>query len=236
MNLDRPNHRDRMLTGLLSSSTHDEMVRSTVRLARLTFSAAAASVFLYDDEREALVFEASSGAGEDRLAGVAIPAYRGIAGWVFHSGETVIVDDVDNDPRFDREFAAGTGYIPRSIMAAPLEFEDAQIGVIEVLDPVWDRFGDMQAIDLLTELAAQSAGALSLLLAARTLSAGHGAGKQVSSGSQVGDGAAGGGNGHGGADWEGLEVALALAQTPPAAIHDLVRALVSLVGTPAQER
>jgi len=182
------------------------LVRSTVRLARLTFGAAAASVFLYDEAQDTLVFEASSGTGEDRLVGVAIPADQGIAGWVFRSGEPII-QDVVNDPRFYREFAIGTGYVPRCIMAAPLEFEDKPIGVIEVLDPERDRFGDMAALDLLSELAAQSAGALSLLLAARSLSM-H--------------------DNNGDSDWERLRQTLGSPDASPAA-RDLVHALTSFV-------
>ncbi|MET7333179.1 GAF domain-containing protein [Nonomuraea sp. NPDC005650] len=154
---------------LFDASVHDEILRSTVRLARLAFSAAAASVFLFDKHRDALVFEAASGAGEDRLMGVALPCDQGIAGWVLNTAETIIVRDVREDPRFDSEFAAGTGYVPNEIMAAPLELEGEPIGVLEVLDPRLEHYGDTTAIDLLTELAQQACSALSLVVAARTL-------------------------------------------------------------------
>ena len=154
---------------LLRPSEHDELLRSTVRLARLTFTAAAASVFLYDEERDRLVFEAASGESEDRLVGVAIPTGRGVAGWVFQTGETLLLSDVGKDPRFDREFAQSTGYVPDVLMAAPLELDDRAIGVIEVLDPAIATFGEMAAIDLFTELANQSAITLALMAAARSL-------------------------------------------------------------------
>jgi GAF domain-containing protein len=154
---------------LFDPAVHDEMIRSTVRLARLVFGAAAASVFLYDPDRDELVFEASSGEGEDRLVGVAIPADRGIAGWVHHTAESIIVRDLASDSRFDRDFAAGTGLVPDMIMAAPLELDQEPFGVIEVLDPVLDGLGDLAAIEILTELARQSCAALSLLVAAREI-------------------------------------------------------------------
>ncbi len=154
---------------LTDPGTHDELVRSTVRLARLAFSAAAASVFLHDERRDELVFEASSGAGEDVLVGRAIPAGRGIAGWVFATGETIAVADLARDARFDRSFAETTGYVPDTILAAPLLRDDVTIGVLEVLDPQLSRFGQLAAIDLLAELACQSGLALTLLQAARSL-------------------------------------------------------------------
>lgn len=146
---------------------HDEILRSTVRLARLSFAAAAASVSLYDQERKALVFEACSGVGEDRLVGVAIPPDQGIAGWVAGTGEALVVRAVAHDDRFDREFAAQTGLIPDVIMAAPLERGGEVLGVLEVLDPSLETVGELLAIDMLTELAAQSCAALALLVADR---------------------------------------------------------------------
>lgn len=150
------------------SVTYDVILRSTVRLARLSFSAAAASVFLVDRDRDELVFEASSGEGEDRLIGMAIPADSGIAGWVVASGETLIVRSVDQNQRFNRSFAEQTGYVPEVLLAAPLEHDGEIIGVLEVLDPKLDEFGDIAAMDLLSELANQSCAALSLLVADRS--------------------------------------------------------------------
>ncbi len=146
---------------------HDEILRSTVRLARLSFNAAAASVFLYDHERDVLVFEASSGPGEDRLLGLTLPPDRGIAGWVANTGEPIVIRGVAEDSRFDRDFAAGTGLVPDVIMAAPIEHEGDILGVLEVLDPNLSTVGEIMAIDLLTELANQSCAALSLLIADR---------------------------------------------------------------------
>ncbi|WP_129843481.1 GAF domain-containing protein [Streptomyces sp. RFCAC02] len=149
------------------TATHDEILRSTVRLARLSFAASAASVCLYDQESQELVFEASSGEGEDRLIGVAIPADHGIAGWVAGTGEPIVVRGVADDERFNRDFAAGTGLVPDTILAAPIEHDGDVLGVLEVLDPRLDGIGELSAIDLLTELANQSCAALALMLADR---------------------------------------------------------------------
>lgn len=157
----------------------DEILRSTVRLARLTFAAAAASIFLYDHERNALVFEASSGVGEDKLIGIEIPHDHGIAGWVASSGEPIVVRGVAEDSRFDRDFAADTGLIPKTIMAAPIEYDGEILGVLEVLDPQLDAVGDISSIDMLTELATQSCAALSLLIAERKRAATAGAGESI---------------------------------------------------------
>ena len=151
---------------LVDPQVHTDLLRSTVRLTRLVFGAAAASLFLYDEDRDALVFEASSGQGEDRIYGLAIPADRGVAGWVYQTGETMVIHDVRQDARFDREFAESTGYVPATIAAAPL-MVDEPVGVLEVLDASRGRFDDLHCMDLLTQLADHLAASVSLLLAAR---------------------------------------------------------------------
>jgi signal transduction protein with GAF and PtsI domain len=158
---------------------YDEILRSTTRLARLTFAAAASSIFLYDQERNALVFEASSGVGEDQLVGVEIPHDQGIAGWVLRSGEPIVVRGASDDSRFDRDFAAQTGLVPEVIMAAPVEHDGEILGVLEVLDPQLESVGDISSIDMLTELATQSCAALRLLTAERKRAAMAGAGSQA---------------------------------------------------------
>lgn len=146
---------------------YDEILRATARLARLSFSAAAASIFLYDQQEQVLRFEACSGVGEDQLIGTTIPPDRGIAGWVANTGEPVVVAQVSEDERFDREFAIETGLVPDTIMAAPVEHRGEILGVLELLDPKLETVGSMVAIDMLCELANQSGAALSLVLTGR---------------------------------------------------------------------
>jgi GAF domain-containing protein len=151
---------------LIDPQVHSDLLRSTVRLARTVFGAAAASVFLYDPDRDVLVFEAASGQGEEHIVGSAIPAGHGLAGWVFQTGETMVLHDVGTDGRFDRAAAERTGYLPESIVAAPLLLFEP-IGVIEVLDAESGRFDDLHAMEVLAELADHLAASMSVLTAAR---------------------------------------------------------------------
>jgi GAF domain-containing protein len=78
---------------------------------------------------------AADGAGADRIVGVTLPVTRGIIGWTAMSGEPIAVSDVDRDTRFARDIAESTDYVPRTILAAPVEDRGEVIGVLEVLDP-----------------------------------------------------------------------------------------------------
>lgn len=147
----------------MKTTDFEESLRSTARLARLTFSAAAASVFLYSDDHQMLIFEAASGAGEDRIVGMGVPAGAGIVGWVAETGEPTLSREVTADARFNLQVAVETGYIPAVVMASPLIKDGEIIGVMEVLDPNLAGKGDMFALDMLSELANQASMVLSLV-------------------------------------------------------------------------
>lgn len=155
--------------GLLpGDDLHRALLRSIVDTARAIFRAQAASVFLLDAETDELVFEAVSGEGEASLVGRRFPSSTGIAGWVLVTGQSLVLDDVTADPRFASQAAQSTGYVPKAIMAVPLESGDRTLGVLEVLDrPSGERF-TMAESDLLGMFAAQAAIALDLLERSRS--------------------------------------------------------------------
>ncbi|MEU7859770.1 GAF domain-containing protein [Nonomuraea sp. NPDC049141] len=146
--------------------TEHRLLQSIVEVARHMFGAAAASIFLVDPDTGDLVFEAVSGAGEKELVGSHFPAGTGIAGWVAASGQPMVADDVSAVTQFAQDAAESTGYVPRTIMAAPLiRFEEC-VGVLEVLDRTASR-SDLDDVELLGLFATQAACALELLLRVR---------------------------------------------------------------------
>ena len=144
------------------------LLRSIVQVARAIFGAKAASVFLLDEDADELVFAAVAGDEEQFLVGRRIPASSGVAGWVASSRTPLVLEDVRADPRFARDVAEDTGYVPKGMMAVPLLEEDRVLGVLQVLDrPERARFS-LQEMELLGLFASQAAIALSLLQTART--------------------------------------------------------------------
>lgn len=149
--------------------TERSLLQSIVEVARSVFGAAAASVFLYDEESGDLVFEAVAGEGEDQLVGTRFPGNTGLAGWVVTSGQSLLVDDVTQNPQFARDAAESTGYVPNSIMAAPLISNGDCIGVLEVLDRGTRPRGDLSDVDLIGMLATEVALGLELVIRLRAL-------------------------------------------------------------------
>lgn len=146
---------------------HRELLQSIVETARAIFGSGAASIFLHDEETDELVFEAATGEGGGELVGLRIPSGTGIAGWVLVTRQPLVLSDLDNDPRFARDVAERTGYVPKALMAAPLLYDERALGVLQVLDPAQEASFSLAEMELLGLFASQAAIGLDLLARAR---------------------------------------------------------------------
>jgi GAF domain-containing protein len=144
---------------------HRELLQSVVEVARGIFAARASSVFLLDEEADELVFEAVAGEGAEALIGQRIPSSTGVAGWVLVTRQPLVLEDVGKDPRFARDVAESTGYVPQGLMCVPLLHEERALGVLNVLDRA-SQF-TLEEMELLGLFANQAAIALDLLQRAR---------------------------------------------------------------------
>lgn len=175
-----PYYREAAAVGAVASEeAHRALLQSIVDVARAIFGAKAASMFLLDETTDELVFEAVSGEGEEELVGMRLPSSTGIAGWVLVTRQPLMVDDLQQDPRFARQAAEATGYVPHGLMAVPLLIDERAIGVLEVLDRPNDTPFSLAETNLLTLFASQAALGLDLLQRARRARAAldHGGGR-----------------------------------------------------------
>jgi serine/threonine protein kinase len=111
------------------------LIEAVVRAGAGVFEAAAASIALTDQTTGELVYQAAWGAGANEIVGVRLPPGVGIAGSVVAGGEGVAVPDCRNDPRFAAQIAAGTGYVPNTMLVVPLKHSGGTVvGVLSILD------------------------------------------------------------------------------------------------------
>src|SRR3954463_10297231 len=103
---------------------NDTLLRALTVTARQLFNAAACSLALLTDDESELVYTTAAGAGADDVTGMRMPSNRGIAGWVVNSGQPIAISDLGNDPRFARNVAEQTGYVPQAILAVPVVYSD----------------------------------------------------------------------------------------------------------------
>jgi len=133
-----------------------DLLQSIVEAAAQIFHAAAASICLVTDGNTSLEFMVAYGEGNQDVVGKRIPIDHGIAGYVLMTGQPVAISDVTQDPRFNQDFAQETGYVPRSILAMPLEWQERTIGVMEILDKIDSPAFGLQDMELLGLFARQA--------------------------------------------------------------------------------
>ena len=154
--------------GVLGAEEHHRsLLQSIVEVARAIFGAKASSIFLLDEATDELVFEAVAGEGAGTLVGRRFPSSTGVAGWVLVTQQPLVLENVSEDPRFGREAAESTGFVPKALMAVPLLHEERSLGVLEVLDRPQAEPFTLAEMGLLGQFANQAAIALDLLQRAR---------------------------------------------------------------------
>jgi GAF domain-containing protein len=148
------------------------LLQSVVDTTRAVFSAKACSIMRHDTETHELVFEAVSGEGSGTLEGTRIPARTGLAGWSLAAEEPIAVADVGRDPRFARDVAESTGYVPKAIAVYPLLVTERAIGVLSVLDQGASERVGLADMNVLGLIANHAAALLALVMAGRSAQAG----------------------------------------------------------------
>ena len=142
----------RRIQGDIETRLLQSIVDATVRL----FDAEAASIALFEQHPDRLEFRVAAGEQGAGAVGLTVPPTQGIAGFVYSTGQALSLSDVANDPRFNRDAAEQTGYVPRSIAAAPLLDEHGTVGVLQVLDKRGSPTFSLHDMELLAVFAGQA--------------------------------------------------------------------------------
>jgi GAF domain-containing protein len=145
---------------IAAPASHSDLLRRIVETAAGVISSRAAALFLIDEATQDLRFEVALGERAEALKDVRVPLGHGIAGGVALSGQPMAVSDVQQDPRWAAEIGERVGYTPDSILCVPLFYEDAVIGVLELLDKEGAASFDEADIRTLSLFANQAAVAI----------------------------------------------------------------------------
>ena len=105
------------------------ILESAMRLVKCESS----SLLLVNKADNTLHFEVALGPKGPEAK--SIPVSKGsIAGWVFERRQSLIINDVPNDPRFYSGVQEKTGYVTKNMIAVPMQVKNDCIGVIELLN------------------------------------------------------------------------------------------------------
>ena len=130
--------------------TLDEVLNSLVEMTTAELDAERGSLFLNDPDTNELYSRVAQGniRREIRLLNTS-----GIAGSVFTTGESLIIEDAYSDPRFNRSVDEQTGFVTKSILCVPIRTVKGQIiGVAQSLNKKKGNFtrSDLSLLEAMT--------------------------------------------------------------------------------------
>lgn len=109
-------------------------IEDLLRVSAADVNSVEASVLIRDGGEGDLRFLAAIGEVADQLQDVRVPSGKGIAGFVFSSGQPMAVSDVGEEASFYDEVDKKTGFSTQSILATPLRHKGEIIGVLEYIN------------------------------------------------------------------------------------------------------
>lgn len=147
-------------SAIINASLDTGQVRErAIEAATRLLHADAGSLLLVDTEAGELYFEVATGEKGERLKEIRLKLGEGIAGWVAQTGECVIIDDVQSDPRFFKSADLLIEYVTRNMVAVPIKAGGQVIGVLQAVNKTDGAF-TTEDREMLISLAHQVAPAI----------------------------------------------------------------------------
>lgn len=115
-----------------------DSIENLLHLTASEMKSEEASVLIRDGDFGDLRFLTAIGRVAEQLINLKVPAGKGIAGFVFSSGQPITVADVGEDESFYAEVDRQTGYSTNTILATPLRHNGEVIGVLEYVNRTAD--------------------------------------------------------------------------------------------------
>jgi phosphoserine phosphatase RsbU/P len=133
-----------------------ELLTVILDVAKDIVNAEGSSLLLTDPKSGDLIFNIVSG-GKKEIMGEKVPKGYGIAGTVAGTGEPLIVNNAQQDPRHFDEIDKKFSFTTRSILCVPMEMQGKLLGVLEAVNAA-DRDGfsnwDQEMLTYIAEHAA----------------------------------------------------------------------------------
>jgi len=131
------------------------LLKEIMNTTKKILNSEACSLLLVDEETQQLFFYVTDDSGSN-LDQFRIEKGQGVVGAVFESGEPLIVNNAQQDPRFFKGVDAETGFVTKSLACVPMTLGRRVIGVVEVLNKLENDYAE-DDLQILETLASQSA-------------------------------------------------------------------------------
>jgi len=123
-----------LVRSLTSSFDLDTILRTILEQMERMVDAEFWALLMLDESTQDLYYAIAAGEEQETLRGLRVKPGEGVAGWVLEHGETLIVPQMEGDPRAAQSAAPGIGSV-RSVIALPLRGRTGTHGVIEIINP-----------------------------------------------------------------------------------------------------
>ncbi len=133
----------------------DALLNKIIEYAALIVKAEAASILLLDKKKNELYFKVSLGKKSQEIKKYRVKVGEGIAGWVAEKGQSLIVNDVTKDTRWQQNIDSSTNFTTKSLICVPLILEKDIMGVMEVINKKDEEYFDKNDEEILNSFANQ---------------------------------------------------------------------------------
>jgi GAF domain-containing protein len=142
---------------LYITQDQEEAAKFVLKLAMKKIPAEAGSVFLADINTRELYFAAVAGPAADKLKGQRLMITTGIVGFAARRGAAIAISDVRKDPRFCDEFDSSSGFVTKSVVCAPVQYEGRSFGAMEILNRKGGDSFSQGEVNIISYIATQLA-------------------------------------------------------------------------------
>lgn len=126
-----------------NSLTEEALIDRLIHVADEVLRFQACSVFLHDPKSDTFVLQGSSGSLKKQVGEISYARGEGFTGWVCDTGQPILLNDPQSDPRWRGKFVEFPSDQIASFLAVPIVFRNHSIGAIRVLR----RKGDNPHLD-----------------------------------------------------------------------------------------
>lgn len=134
----------------------DEVLATILDKMRELLGVTGGSIWLSDPRTGDLVCRQATGPERDEVRSWRLAPGEGLVGWTISHGETLIVQDAQDDERHVGTLGEQIGLELRSVASVPLQVTGTVIGTLQAVDTEAQRFGP-EDLRLLEPLAASAA-------------------------------------------------------------------------------
>ncbi len=149
------------LSKILNSSLDEKTVRTRALESVIELlDCETGSLYLIDEDRNELYFDVALGDKGEAVKQIRLKLGEGIAGWVAQNGESDLVRDTTEDPRWAKRVDDSSDFRTDNMITVPVKVKDKVIGVIQAINKLHGKKPNIEDVRLLENFSDQVAIAL----------------------------------------------------------------------------